>query len=255
MCSHFYLYWSISFYSYLSISTCLYQFFNKFLFLFIFVIVSLYFSLYYSLHLFGLVLWHINPCSLFNAKSCLYFTTVKNFRNSIIFWVSSWRNTESDGLRNHSKRVRTPVVTFGKIPLGKIWTPLSSQLWVKKYHDCSSNGMALALNNLQRLICHKKRNQTKPKVLTQIYKKYFSTKIFSCFLHSTSEIPPKRKSKSLIYGIKKKNVIIILIKVNLNFYQRIHLKHFLLWRKFSASFVVIYKSMFMEGIHKQCVNM
>ena len=29
----------------------------------------------------------------------------------------------------------------------------SSQLWVKKYHYCSSRRIALALNNLQRLIC------------------------------------------------------------------------------------------------------
>ena len=44
--------------------------------------------------------------------------------------------------------------TFGQIPLGKVRTPLSSQLWVKKYHFCSSRRIALALNNLQRLICH-----------------------------------------------------------------------------------------------------
>ena len=56
------------------------------------------------------------------------------------------------------------MFTFGQIPLGKVWTPLSSQLWVKYYNNCSSWRMALALNNLQRLICHetKKPNQTKP---------------------------------------------------------------------------------------------
>ena len=32
--------------------------------------------------------------------------------------------------------------------------PLSSLLWVRLYHDCSSRRIALALNSLQRLICH-----------------------------------------------------------------------------------------------------
>ena len=45
-------------------------------------------------------------------------------------------------------------VHFQTNTLGKGMTPLSSQLWVKKYHYCSSMRMALALNNLQRLIGH-----------------------------------------------------------------------------------------------------
>ncbi len=40
-------------------------------------------------------------------------------------------------------------VHFGKIPLGNY--NLSSQLWVKLYHYCSSRRMALALNNLKRV--------------------------------------------------------------------------------------------------------
>ena len=43
------------------------------------------------------------------------------------------------------------MFTFGQILLGKVWTPLSSQLWVKQYHYCSSRRMALALNNLKRV--------------------------------------------------------------------------------------------------------
>ena len=46
------------------------------------------------------------------------------------------------------------MFTFGKIPLGMVWTPLSSQLWVKLYHYCSSRRMDLALNNPRRFICH-----------------------------------------------------------------------------------------------------
>ena len=30
-----------------------------------------------------------------------------------------------------SKSSRANMFTFGQIPLGKVWTPLSSQLWVK----------------------------------------------------------------------------------------------------------------------------
>ena len=38
--------------------------------------------------------------------------------------------------------------TFGLLPLRKIWTPLSTRLWVKYYHCCFSAWIALALNNL-----------------------------------------------------------------------------------------------------------
>ena len=65
-------------------------------------------------------------------------------------------NNQSAGLRNRSKRVRTPVVLLrslsGKYPFGKIWIPLSSQLWVELYYSCSFWRMILALNNLRRLI-------------------------------------------------------------------------------------------------------
>ena len=50
--------------------------------------------------------------------------------------------------------------TLCQKPLGNIWNPLPPQLWVKYYYYCST-GMPLALNNPQRLICHKtnKSNQ------------------------------------------------------------------------------------------------
>ena len=38
--------------------------------------------------------------------------------------------------------------------LGKVWTPLIPQLWVKYYHCSSSKRIAVALNNPRRLICH-----------------------------------------------------------------------------------------------------
>ena len=37
------------------------------------------------------------------------------------------------------------------MPLGKVWTPFSSQLWVKQYHYCFSRRIALAVNNQQKL--------------------------------------------------------------------------------------------------------
>ena len=43
--------------------------------------------------------------------------------------------------------------TFGQIPLGNVWTPLSSQLWVKLYYYYPKR-MELTLNNPRRLICH-----------------------------------------------------------------------------------------------------
>ena len=52
---------------------------------------------------------------------------------------------------------RAITFTFGQLPLGKVWTPLSSKLWVK-YH-CSSKRMASALNNPRRLICHYQRKK------------------------------------------------------------------------------------------------
>ena len=50
--------------------------------------------------------------------------------------------------------------------LGKGMNPLFLQLWVKKYHYCSSKRMALVLNNLQRLICNE---TTKLNLLGIIY--------------------------------------------------------------------------------------
>ena len=45
-------------------------------------------------------------------------------------------------------------VHFRANTLGKGMNPLSSQLWLKQYHYCSLRRKALALNHLQRLICH-----------------------------------------------------------------------------------------------------
>ena len=42
--------------------------------------------------------------------------------------------------------------------MGNEWLPLFLQLWVKLYYFCFSTGMALALDNLRRLICHLARN-------------------------------------------------------------------------------------------------
>ena len=47
---------------------------------------------------------------------------------------------------------RTTTFTFELIPLGKVWTPLSPQLWIELYHCCSSTRMALVLNKPRRLI-------------------------------------------------------------------------------------------------------
>ena len=85
----------------------------------------------------------LNVESWFTCKWSLYES------NFVVKW---WRNS----LRN--KRVRIPVklvFTFGLIFLGMVLTPLSFQLWVKRYHYCSSTWIDLALNNPQRLICHK----------------------------------------------------------------------------------------------------
>ena len=49
----------------------------------------------------------------------------------------------------------TITFTFGLIPLGKVWFPLSPpQLWVKYYRCCFLTRLALTLNNPQSFICH-----------------------------------------------------------------------------------------------------
>ena len=45
-------------------------------------------------------------------------------------------------------------VHFRANTIAKGMNTLFPQLWVKYYHYCPSKRMALALNNLQRLICH-----------------------------------------------------------------------------------------------------
>ena len=45
------------------------------------------------------------------------------------------------------------MFTFRLISLGKAWTLLSLQLWVKSYYYCLSTRMPLVLNNPQRLMC------------------------------------------------------------------------------------------------------
>ena len=47
----------------------------------------------------------------------------------------------------------------GFLPLGKVWTPWSTHLWVKKYYYCPSKMMGLALKNLRRLIYYEITNK------------------------------------------------------------------------------------------------
>ena len=58
-----------------------------------------------------------------------------------------------------STRVRTPVVPLHSLsdkPFWKVWTPLSSHLWLKYYHYCPyKKRMVLALNKPRKLICNK----------------------------------------------------------------------------------------------------
>ena len=44
--------------------------------------------------------------------------------------------------------------SFGPIPLGKVWTPLSSQLWGKYYHCYSFIRLGLEFDNPQMVICN-----------------------------------------------------------------------------------------------------
>ena len=69
----------------------------------------------------------------------------------IVQWLKRWTAESFSASSNSS---RTITFTFGKIPVGKVWTPLSFQLWVKYYHCWSSGRMDLALNNPRRCICH-----------------------------------------------------------------------------------------------------
>ena len=57
-------------------------------------------------------------------------------------------------------------VHFQANTLGKVWTPLSSQLWVKLQHSCSSRRMALALNNIKRVDMPLNK-ETKPKFVNK----------------------------------------------------------------------------------------
>ena len=52
-------------------------------------------------------------------------------------------------------------VHFYSNTLGKSMNPLSYQLWVKQYHYFSSRRIALALNNLLRLIWHLNKETNK----------------------------------------------------------------------------------------------
>ena len=73
--------------------------------------------------------------------------------------------------------------TFRLIPLGKVWTLLSPQLWVKKYLYCSS----LALNIQQGWYAIKQRNQSKSFIFfLSLF--FFSDSHLNCFLIHV--IPP-----------------------------------------------------------------
>ena len=99
---------------------------------------------------------------------CLLFL----FNNDILIWKASclfeyplWRGGCPRDVTVKAMDCGIVVSEFelqftnGQTPLGKIWTLLSSQVWVKLYHYCSSRKKALALNNQQRLI-FKQTNQT-----------------------------------------------------------------------------------------------
>ena len=75
-------------------------------------------------------------------------------------------------------------------------TPLSSLLWVKWYHYCSSRRMALVSNNARRLICHLKK-----KHLEHLCK-YFCHFLFR--KSSSSKASFKSIDFRIIYNIKMK---------------------------------------------------
>ena len=94
-------------------------------------------------------------------------------------------------------------VQFGQIPWGKVWTSISSQLWVKYYW---SRIIALALNNLQRFISHltKKLNIRTRKIISIIrYRSVidlFHSPIVSFFwCKNPSEESVNRRTKYNIY--------------------------------------------------------
>ena len=97
-------------------------------------------------------------CNCHQAFSAYYILSISlkmttdNGKRLGVKGVSSWCNGQRDGQRNRSKRVRTPVALLrslsGKCPWER-YEPLYSPSYGLK-----STRMALALNNLQRLICH-----------------------------------------------------------------------------------------------------
>ena len=80
----------------------------------------------------------------------IYFDDIKMFTG-----MSSWFNGYNNRLQNRSKRVQTPVALLrslsDKYPWERYEPPYPPSYG---YHYCSSRRMALALNNLKRLICH-----------------------------------------------------------------------------------------------------
>ena len=105
--------------------------------------------------------------------------------NDAFIWLKRW--TVGSWYANSNSSC-TITSTFGQIPLGKVWAPLSSQQWVKYYHYCSSKRMGLALNSPRRLICHKnKQIETETNAFTEMLKNRFYDN-YCMTSNSTAEI-------------------------------------------------------------------
>ena len=63
---------------------------------------------------------------------------------------------------------RATMLTFGLIPLEKVWTLLSAQLCVNWYNYCFSTRRDFTLNNPWRLICHSTKKLKQRKCLQNV---------------------------------------------------------------------------------------
>ena len=80
---------------------------------------------------FGCVLWQIDLCRFFKAKSSLYTYNKYVWFGLVWFYDKPLKRWTAESYYASSFSGRAITFTFGQIPLGKVWTPLSSQLWVK----------------------------------------------------------------------------------------------------------------------------
>ena len=87
---------------------------------------------------------------------CMYVRVYKYTKNIFLYnfllnhgvGVEGLNRWTTESQNESSNSTRSITFTFGKIPLGKAWTPLSSHLCVKYYH-CPAKKMDLVLNNLR----------------------------------------------------------------------------------------------------------